>query len=194
MRPIVLASTSPWRAALLRDAGIVAVCEAPGVDERAVVIAEPSALASELARRKAWAVAPRHPDAWVIGADQVVTDGREIWGKPVDADDHLARLRGMVGMAHQLVTGWCVVGPEGEAGGVVVTTMRVRADLEDAELRAYVATGEGTGCAGGYAAEGRGAFLFEAIDGEWSNVIGLPMSAVLGELRRRGWRFRGEAA
>lgn len=175
---------------MLADVGIDAAGESPGVDERAVTADGPVALARTLALAKARAVAARHPDAWTIGADQVVHQDGDVFGKPVDPDDHRARLRAMRGHAHELVTGWAVVGPEGEAVGHRITRMVVRADLDDAELDLYVACGEGSGCAGGYAAEGRGAFLFEAVDGDWFNVIGLPVFDVLGELRRRGWRFR----
>ena len=190
MKRVVLASTSPWRRRMLADVGVDALGEAPGVDERAFVDDDPVSLARTLALAKARAVAARHPDAWTIGADQVVHQDGEVFGKPVDADDHRARLGSMRGRSHELVTGWAVVGPEGEAVGHRVTRMVVRADLDDAELDAYVASGEGAGCAGGYAAEGRGAFLFAAVDGDWFNVVGLPVFDVLGELRRRGWRYR----
>lgn len=190
MNRIVLASTSPWRRRMLADVGIEASAEAPGVDERAVVAEGPVALARTLALAKARAVSQRHPEAWTIGADQVVHQDGEVFGKPIDAEDQRRRLRSLRGRSHELVTGWAVVGPDGEAVGHRVTRMHVRADVDDAEIDAYVACGEGAGCAGGYAAEGRGAFLFERADGDWFTVIGLPVFDVLGELRRRGWRFR----
>jgi septum formation protein len=188
---IVLASTSPWRRKLLTDAGLVVRARSPGVDERAVTADGPVALALELARRKADAVAALEPGAWVIGADQVVHQAGEVFGKPLDADDHAARLRSMRGRAHELVTGWALRGPGGPVEGVATTRLVVRADVTDAEIDAYVASGEGSGCAGGYAVESRGVFLFEAIDGDWFNVIGLPLLDVLGALRARGWRFGG---
>ena len=72
--------------------------------------------------------------------------------------------------------------------------MHVRADISDEEIRRYVETGEGSGCAGGYAAEALGMFLFEHVEGCWQNVIGLPVPRVLTELRRGGWRFGGSNA
>lgn len=173
---------------MLADVGVVVRGEAPGVGEETRE-PDPPTRAVELALRKARAVALRHPEAIVIGADQVVTDGVDIWGKPLDPADHLRRLQGMRGASHQLVTGWAVLHAGGEHIGHCTTTMYVRDDLTDDELRDYVATGEGSGCAGGYAAEQRGAFLFERVDGDWNNVIGLPLYPILGVLRGLGWRF-----
>lgn len=172
-------------------------CEAPGVDEAAVAVSEPVALVRELASRKALSVARRHPEAWVIGADQVAFDpGRpeEIWGKPPSPEVHLQRLKAMRGRSHALVTGLAVVGPGIDALEHERTDMVARADLEDDELARYVASGEGSGCAGGYAAEGRGAFLFERIDGDWFNVLGLPLYRLLSILRAHGWRYDGGEA
>lgn len=188
MRDLVLASTSPWRLKLLADAGLHARPMAPGVDERAVVHDDPIVLATTLAAAKADAVAARCPEAWVIGADQVVHQDGEVFGKPADARDHLARLQAMRGRRHTLVTGWALRGPDGPADGHTLTHLWVRPDVTDDELVAYVAGGEGSGCAGGYAIEGRGVFLFERIEGDWFNIIGLPLLDVMGALRARGWR------
>jgi septum formation protein len=191
---IVLASTSPWRKAMLEAAGFRVECEPPGVDERAVSEPDPRRLAAVLAEAKARAVARRRPDAWVLGADQVVTDGAEVWGKPLDPADHLARLQAMRGRSHDLVTGFCLLGPDGvEEIGLETTRLWVRDDLTDDELRAYVATGEGSGCAGGYAAEGQGAWLFSRIEGDWFNVMGLPLLRVIDALRRHRWRYGAQA-
>lgn len=188
MRELLLASTSPWRRQMLCDVGVVARGVAPGVTEESD-LSEPTLRAVELACRKARAVYAKNPGTLVLGADQVVTDGREIWGKPTDPDDHFARLVQMRGRIHRLVTGYALIGEGVERTGHRTTTLSVREDLTDAELRAYVASGEGSGCAGGYAAEGRGAFLFDCIDGDWHNVIGLPIHDVIGLLRELGWRY-----
>lgn len=199
MDRVWLASTSPWRRRLLQAAGVRVEVEAPGTDERAVTLPDPVALARELARRKALAVAERHPGDWVIGSDQVGFDPEigEPFGKPDDPGDHLRRLRALAGRPHVLVTGVALirVGRDGEVDEEVFderTTLHVRADLSDDELRAYVATGEGSGCAGGYAIEGLGAFLFERIEGDWFNVVGLPLLGLMSALRERGWRFGGD--
>jgi len=185
---LVLASTSASRRQMLRDAGFAVVFEAPGVDE-GIEESDPARRAVALAVRKAEAVRARHPDAWVLAADQVVTDGTEVWGKPSDAAEHLARLQSMRGRWHDLVTGFVLLGPGIRESGVERTRLWVRDDLEDEELRAYVDTSEGRDCAGGYAIEGRGAFLFSRIEGDWFNILGLPLLRVLDLLRGQGWRF-----
>jgi septum formation protein len=193
MRPLVLASTSASRRALLESAGIPARSEAPGVDERAFSDPDPVRLVRTLALAKANAVAERFPGALVLGADQVAVHPErpdEPFGKPESEERHFEMLAGMRGRTHVLVTGFALVtsGADDEVGHEQ-TTLRVRSDLTDEELWAYVRSGEGRGCAGGYRAEGRGAFLFEAIEGDWFNVLGLPVLRVLDALRRRGWRF-----
>ena len=197
MQTLVLASTSPWRRALLESAGVSVRAVAPGVDERSVQAelpdAGPADVALALARAKAEAVAATNGGAFVLGADQVLWDGRELIGKPADPGAHLRRLQGLRGRSHELLTGWCLVVPSGaQQAGIERTVLTMRADLTDAELRAYVATGEGSGCAGGYAVEGHGAWLFERIDGDWSNVVGLPVFAVITALRQHGWRYPGD--
>lgn len=188
MEAILLASTSPWRAAILERAGVPVRPVAPAVDESHIVDRDPAQQAQLRADAKAEAVREQHPRAWILGADQVVWDGRRITGKPTGAAEQLARLRSMRGQSHELRTAYCLLGPGVERRGCVRTRLWVRADVEESELAAYVATGEGRGCAGGYAAEGLGAMLFERIEGDWHNVIGLPLYAVLGELRAAGWR------
>ncbi len=185
--PIVLASTSPWRLQMLVAAGIPCEGVAPRADERTVQDPDPVACALGRAAVKARSV-PR-PDAIVIGADQVAHLDGEVFGKPRDPEDHLARLQALRGRAHRLVTGVCIVAPDGpELRFVEETVLHGRPDLSDAELAAYVASGEGSGCAGGYAVEGRGAQLFARIEGDYFNVIGLPLFRVVDALRGMGWR------
>lgn len=191
MSELRLASTSLSRRRLLESAGIRVHAESPGVGEESTET-DPVRLVRELALRKARAVCARSPEDWVIGADQMAfdLDDRVPFGKPRDTADHLRMLRGMVGRRHALVTAVALVGPGFADTITEQTVMTVRADLEDAELEAYVATGEGSSCAAGYAAEGRGAFLFERIDGDFFNVLGLPLLRLIELLRARGWRFR----
>ncbi|MEZ4240208.1 MAG: Maf family protein [Myxococcota bacterium] len=200
MQELILASTSPYRRRMLQDAGLAVRCEAPEVDERSFghdapdspFETAPERLATALARAKAQAVAARFPERWVLGADQVAYDPEEPgapFGKPEGPDDHLRRLRQLAGREHRLVTGFALLGGPREHVEAVTTRLTFRSDLTDDELRAYVATGEGAGCAGGYAVEGRGAFLIERIDGDLFNVIGLPLLQVITALRGAGWRF-----
>lgn len=189
-RALVLASTSRWRRAMLEAAGVPVVCEDPAFDEASVREADPVVLARRLAGEKARAVVGRHPGHLVLGADQVLWTGEEIHGKPPNPEVHVARLLALRGRPHWLITGVALL----DDAGVVATfeertALRMRPDVSEAEVRAYVADGEGAGCAGGYAVEGRGAFLFEGIDGDWFNVVGLPVLRVISCLRAAGWRY-----
>jgi septum formation protein len=193
MRHVVLASTSPVRRRILQDAGIEVSCVPPGVDETTYIDADPAVRALSLAIAKARAV-PAGLDRIVIGADQVVFDPRsgEVFGKPLGDADHVARLRDLRGREHVLITGFCARAADGtERTGVESTVVWMRGDVQDDEIQRYVASGEARGCAGGYAAELRGAFLIERLDGDWTNVLGLPLLRVLDALRAFGWRHGG---
>jgi septum formation protein len=189
VKRLILASTSPWRLALLRDAGLRVDAEDPGVDESTIRDGDPAALAVARARAKAEAVAARNPDALVIGADQVAHLDGVPFGKPEDDRAWWARLRSLRGRTHELVTGVALA--EGDTVETLAERSRVRfrADVSDEELRAYIAWGEARFCAGGYQAERVGAWLVEAIEGDAANVVGLPIFALLGRLRARGWRL-----
>jgi septum formation protein len=184
--PIVLASTSPARLALLRAAGIVCTGVSPGVDESRILAVTPAALA--VARADAKANAVQVPGAIVIGADQVAHIGGQPFGKPDDPDDHRARLRQLRGRTHTLTTAVCIRLDTRVERLVSHAHLRFRADLSDAEIDAYVSTGEGSGCAGGYAVEGLGAHLIASIDGDYFSVLGLPLLDVIDTLRALGWR------
>lgn len=190
---LILASGSISRLSMLRAVGLSVESRPPQVDERAAQRAlgtrDPEAIASALARNKAASVALRE-QALALGADQVLVDGREVIGKPVDPQDHLARLRSLRGREHRLISAWCLHDAQGVVSeGRSETRLRVRADLTDAELQAYVSTGEGSACAGGYAIEGHGGWLFERVEGDYFNILGLPLFDVLTALRSLGFRY-----
>lgn len=189
MRQLLLASTSPFRRAMLERAGLPVTCVAPGVDEGAYLAAEPGRRALDRALAKADAVRLEEHQLGVAG-DQVAWDptDRVCFGKPTDADAHLDQLRRLCGRVHELHTAWAVWSPSERLHGVEVTRIHLRS-VPDDELRAYVADGEGRGCAGGYAVEGKGSFLIERIEGDWFSVVGLPLYAVHGALRALGWSF-----
>lgn len=196
MQTLVLASASPYRRRMLESAGLRVRAQPASLDERSVEAGlgttDPFEVALALARAKAREVAERCPGEIVLGADQVLWDGEAPIGKPRDPADHLARLKSLRGRTHDLVTAWCLVTSEGqERVGISRTRLTMREDLEDAELQAYVATAEGRGCAGGYAIEGHGAWLFERVEGDWNTIIGLPLFDVLTALRGLGVRYDG---
>ncbi|MCB9778355.1 MAG: septum formation protein Maf [Alphaproteobacteria bacterium] len=194
---VVLASSSRWRLGMLEESGLGVHGVDPGVDEDPLVGSDPVQTARLRALAKARAVARRFPEHLVIGADQVLWQpgGDEAIGKPVDDAAWRARLAAFRGAAHQLTTAVAIEAPAALGGAEAfeqTTTVRFRDDIEDAEIEAYVALGEARGCAGGYMIESRGAWLVAALDGDMRNVIGLPVLALVGSLRRRGWRLRGE--
>jgi len=186
MSTLVLASTSKWRLQLLKDAGIDAQAVDPAVEEHALVGATPVETAEIRARAKAMAVAKRFPDAWILGADQVIHLDGETIGKPGNESIWRERLRSMRGRTHALTTAIALWDGRDVEIQAVTTHVRFRNDITDAELDAYIASGEAKGCAGGYMVERRGAWLVESIDGDWLNVVGLPVLTVVGLLRARG--------
>jgi septum formation protein len=176
---LVLASGSPQRRAILDDLGLafeVQVSEVAEEEEGA-----PRAVASENALRKALAVAERAGSgALVVGCDTLVaTDGVEIWGKPEDAADAARTLRHLSGRTHEVVSGLALVQDGEVATATEITEVTFRA-LSDAEVDWYVATGEWQGRAGAYAIQQRGAVLVNRIAGDYLNVVGLPVAALLG--------------
>jgi septum formation protein len=176
--PLVLASASPQRRAILEQLGVDFRVAAPEVAELGE--GEPGPLVLENALRKARSVAATAPDGSVVlGVDTVVSlDGR-VFGKPRDAreaEDYLGRLSGRT---HEVHSGLALVGPDGESTRGALTKVRFR-ELSQVDLDWYLAAGEWHGRAGGYAIQGRGAALVEEIEGDYWNVVGLPVSLLIG--------------
>ncbi len=189
---LILASRSAARRAMLTDAGVTFGLEDAGVDEDAIKVAMKDAgaaeLAVELACAKALAVSRRDPDVWVLGADQTLAFDGGLISKAKSLDEAKARLKSMRGKAHQLHSG-AALATRGQVvwSGVDTVQMRMR-DFSDAFLDAYLAA-EGTellACVGSYRLEGLGSQLFEAVEGDYFTVLGLPLWPVLAELRRAG--------
>ena len=180
--PIVLASASPRRAALLQAAGIPFEIVAPTVDET-VRAGEPAeAYVRRLAEAKAAQVAARLPDRVILAADTTVVVDGAILGKPADAADTRRMLEQLSGRTHQVLTGVSlrVPGPDGTRRvDTRAETTEVRfARLAAAEIAWYVATGEGLDKAGGYAVQGFASRFVTHLEGSGSNVVGLPVALV----------------
>ena len=172
VEPLILASRSPQRRAILEQLGIDFRVEEPEVEELAS--GDPRRLVAENARRKAAAVEGHR----VLGVDTtVVLDGR-LFGKPTDEAEAETFLRRLSGRTHEVMSGIALrVGRE-ERSDVAVTRVRFRR-LEPPDLAWYLASGEWRERAGGYAIQGRGAALVEEIEGDYWNVVGLPVAALL---------------
>jgi len=180
--PLVLASASPQRRAILAQVGVPFRVAPAGVDE--LMDGAPAAVAAENARRKA--LAGDHDDALVLGADTIVAVDGDVLGKPADAAQAVAYVARLAGRAHQVVGGIALArGGAVVAEAVVVTEVVFRA-LEPAEVEAYVALGEWEGRAGGYAIQGAGAALVRSVSGDYLNVVGLPLARLLDLLPHGG--------
>jgi MAF protein len=184
---VVLASASPARLCVLRSAGLDPVVEVADIDEEALLSSMPQASPAEkvttLAGAKATTVARRiagaFPDAVVIGCDSMLHIAGELVGKPSDAGSARERWRAMAGGSGELVTGHAVLRTvDGEidrvAEGHAVTVVRF-ADPSDAELEAYLGSGEPLAVAGAFTLDGLGGWFVEGIDGDPSNVIGISL-------------------
>lgn len=187
---LILASKSAARRAMLSDAGVPFVVQVADVDEDALKTpgVDPVELAVELARAKALAVSRHDADAWVLGADQTLAFDGGLVSKAATLDAARERLSAMRGRTHQLHSG-AALARNGQVvwSGVDTVEMKMR-DFSDAFLDAYLAAeGEALlSCVGSYRLEGMGAQLFEAVEGDYFTVLGLPLWPVLAELRRAG--------
>jgi septum formation protein len=174
--PLVLASVSPRRLALLRQAGIEpAEIVAPHVDETPRKGEAPRVCALRLALAKAEAVADQRPDAVVLAADTVVALGRRILPKAGDADAVRNCLRSLSGRRHMVLTAIALKRPGGAMRSRVVATRVSFKRLAESDIAEYLACGEGIGKAGGYAIQGRAEMFVRSINGSYSNVVGLPL-------------------
>ena len=181
---LILASASPRRRELLGRIGLefavapAHVDEAPAPDETAQQAAQ------RLAQAKALAT-PAGPGQVVLAADTLVTIDGVILGKPADQAQAVAMLERLNGREHQVVTGFHLRWPGGQRGGLGLSNVRFRR-LAPAEIAAYVRSGEPMGKAGAYAVQGLGAALVEAVSGSYTNVVGLPLAAVVKLLLELG--------
>ena len=190
MSKLVLASASPRRLELLRQIGIVPDAVEPAeIDETPLPRELPATHVMRLARAKAEAVRPRHPDAFVVAADTVVACGRRILGKP--ADEPMARgfLELLSGRRHRVYGGVVVIAPGGKLATRRVVSQVAIKRLSDAEVAAYLAAGEWRGKAGAYAIQGRAAALVSWLQGSYSNVVGLPLFETAQLLTGLGYRW-----
>jgi len=193
---LILASSSPRRQELLRQAGIVFHVHAAHINEDQIAGEDPREYAMRLSREKAQAVAAHYPQSYVLGADTIVVVDGEVLGKPKDHADAARMLRLLSARSHEVTTAVSLIAPDAVAPSAVApgTRMETRActtkvyfrELTQDEIQQYVASGEPMDKAGAYAIQGGAARWTDRIEGEWSNVVGLPLSLVKDLLRTNG--------
>lgn len=212
-RMLILASASPRRQELLRNARIPFVAQAADIEERIREGELARDCAERLAREKAIAVSQSRPADCILGADTIVVVDGSILGKPRDAADATRMLRMLSGRDHEVITGVCVLGAvaSGQGSGaskdktqtarsvgeqlttggrrvetasnITIVTM---SELSDEDIHEYIATGEPMDKAGAYAIQGIASRWISRIEGDYSNVVGLPVALVYGMLREQG--------
>jgi septum formation protein len=190
MPKLILASTSPYRRALLERLGVPFEVQRPLCDEDVLKRSglSPHEVATRLAREKAQSIARTRRDAYVLGSDQLVDLNGEILGKPGTSEAAIAQLTRMAGRSHLLVTGMAMVTPRGSLlEHLDVHTLTLRS-LHEAEIRRYVAREQPLDCAGSYKIESGGIALVERIEGDdFSAITGLPLLMLTTWLRREGF-------
>ncbi|CAM3384463.1 Maf family protein [Hydrogenibacillus schlegelii] len=183
--PVVLASGSPRRSALLAMVGVPFDVLPADVDEAFLPGEEAEAAAVRLARLKGEAARRQRPDALVLAFDTIVALEDRLFGKPRDGKEAAEMLRALSGRTHRVVTGlYAALGGRVETAAEVARVTMV--PLSEDVIRTYVATGEPMDKSGAYAVQGRAALFVERIDGDYTNVVGLPLFALRGLVRRLG--------
>ncbi len=193
---LVLASASPRRLDLLRQIGVEPdAVDSAEIDEAPLAGELPRRIAERLALAKGEAVAGRHLGSFVLAADTVVACGRRSLPKPDDETEARACLALLSGRRHKVHTGVVVLAPDGRRAARLVTTTVTFKRLTEQELVVYLTSGEWRGKAGGYAIQGMAAAFVPAVQGSYSNVVGLPLyetAALLGGLGYPVWAGKQE--
>lgn len=183
MKKIILASSSPRRRELLETAGIKFEICVKEVDESIPAGTAPLEAAKMTALKKALATAESHKNDIVIGADTIVVAEGKILGKPKDKDDACAMLRMLSGIEHEVITGVCIICGEKTDSFAQVSRVKFYELTED-EIKSYVDTGEPMDKAGAYGIQGKGCILVEKIEGDYFNIVGLPVAEVVRAINK----------
>jgi septum formation protein len=187
MKKIVLASSSPRRKEILEKTGLAFTIDADETPEDLSRALPPRELVGQIATEKAQRVAARHKNAVIIAADTIGVLGEKIIGKPHSPATAREMLRDLSGKAHLVVTGFCIIDTvTGKTAVDTVETTVYFKELSSDEIDAYVATGEPLDKAGAYAIQGRGAALVDRIEGDYYNVVGLPLNTLMEALKGFG--------
>ncbi|MHC1742144.1 MAG: nucleoside triphosphate pyrophosphatase [Syntrophobacteraceae bacterium] len=185
--PLILASASPRRAALLQSIGLVFQVVPSGTDESEIPDEPPERMAELWASEKARVVSEQHPAMWVLAADTIVVADAVPFGKPKSLEDAISILRILSGRAHEVITGMALACHG--AGILELQSVRTEVlfkELSDREIDSYVRTGKPMDKAGAYGIQGIGAFLVRSIRGSYTNVVGLPLAETADWLQHHG--------
>lgn len=185
--PLVLASGSPRRRELLGLLGLSFLVDPSSADETPPAGATPEAVAQSLALVKARAVAARHPGAYILGADTLVTVDNLLLGKPGDGPDAARMLRLLRGRAHQVPTGVALIAPDGRETTLVETATVTMHPYTEVAISAYLSTDEPFDKAGAYAVQGAGGALVAAVTGCFTTVVGFPLCRIATLLHEVGF-------
>lgn len=186
----VLASASPARRQLLISAGIQPFVCPSNFDESQLTLTDPAALVQALALGKAEVVAPQFANALVLGCDSVLALDGKIYGKPESPAAAIARWQRMRGRVGELLTGHALIDTANQRSQVRCQVTRVFfSAVSDAQIEAYVASGEPLRCAGAFAIDGKGSFFIEKLEGCHTNVIGLSMPLLREMMDNLGHRI-----
>jgi septum formation protein len=185
---LVLASSSPYRRALLERLGCPFVIDVPDIDEARLPAESPAALVVRLSQEKARAVAARHTDALIIGSDQVALFGSTILTKPGSPERAIEQLTLMRGATAHFLTGICVHNSRTNRDRAAIERYAVTfRSLTDAAIARYVERDRPFDCAGGFRSEGLGIALFERLEGDDpTSLIGLPLIRLVAMLAAEG--------
>lgn len=184
MKKIILASSSPRRKELLQTAGVEFEIHVKDVDESVPEGTPPAEAAKMTATKKAAVIAEEYKNDIVIGADTIVVAGGKILGKPKDKSDAVNMLKTLSGIEHEVITGVCIFcGGKKEEDFAQISKVKFY-QLSDEEIESYVASGEPMDKAGSYGIQGLGCTLVERIEGDYFNIVGLPVAEVCRRIKK----------
>jgi septum formation protein len=187
MQKIVLASKSPRRKELLTQIGLDFIVDVSEIDEDKFKNLAPQSLVKKLSRVKAEKVAKRHKNAIIIAADTLVVLGKELIGKPKDEKDAVRILKKLSGKTHTVITGFTILDSKTKRQITEIVKSKLKfKELSNQEIKDYVTTKEPMDKAGGYGIQGKASVFIERINGDFSNIVGLPIFSLCKALKKFG--------
>lgn len=185
MQKIILASSSPRRKMVLEKSGLKFSVDVSDFNEDALEFSNPHEMVEKLSLEKAKIVAKRNPKALIIAADTTVFLNNEIIGKPKSKTDAFRILKLLSGNKHQVITGFTIIGGKKIITKHIISEVIFK-NLSDEQINAYIATGEPMDKAGGYGIQNNAGVFVDRVIGDYNNIVGLPLAAILNALKEFG--------